>query len=132
MKIEMTDKERKILLKAQQGEMDAVLVYRNLANVVKVKGLKEQFNLIAAEEGKHASILKTYTETVLKPKAFKSVIVLLLFRTIGLKNLVGILAKRELKASAQYETLITRFKKVKEIMADEKKHADIISKMSAQ
>lgn len=132
MKIEMTEKEKKALIKAQQAEMDAVLVYKNLARIAKTKAHKEQFTLMAAEEGKHASILKIYTETTLKPKAFKSMAVLLINRVLGYKKMTDMLAKNELKAASSYEELVEKYKKIKEIMSDERKHAEILKKIGAQ
>lgn len=131
-KMPLTDKEKKMLIKAQQGEMDAVLVYNNLARVVKNKAVKDQLKLMAAEEGKHASILKTYTGEVLKPKAGKSMMVLLLYRIIGFKQLAKIMSKNEYKAATNYESLVEKFKKVKELISDEKKHGALILKLSEE
>ncbi len=128
-KIEMSDKERKALLKAQQREMDDMALYTNLAAKAKNKTQKEMLKLMADEEGKHASILKTYTGETLKPKAFRSLSVLFLLKIIGMTRLAKLLSKDEIKASNRYEPYVEQFKKVKEIMADEKKHAERILKL---
>lgn len=128
-KMELSDKERKVLIKAQQGEMDAVLMYTNLARVVENKAHKDQLKLMAAEEGKHASILKTYTGEVLKPKAGKSMMILLLLRILGLKNITKILSKNEYKAADRYDPMTEKFKKLKELASDERKHGAQILKI---
>ncbi len=47
----ITDKEMKVLLKSQQGEMDAVPMYLALAEVVKDEKDARTFRQLAAEEG---------------------------------------------------------------------------------
>lgn len=128
-KMELTEKERKVLIKAQQGEMDAVLMYNNLARVVETKAHKDQLKLMAAEEGKHASILKTYTGETLKPKAGKSMVILIILRVLGLKTVTKILSKNEFKAAEKYDPMTEKFKKLKELASDERKHGAQILKL---
>ena len=54
----MTNKQRKDLLKAQQGELDAVPMYNALAAVAKHERDKETFRQLAREEGRHASFFQ--------------------------------------------------------------------------
>ena len=64
----------KALLKAQQGELDAVLMYKKLAEVVNEQDAVV-FRQLAAEEGRHASVFHNYTKTVLEPKKAKSILI---------------------------------------------------------
>lgn len=57
----MTKKDRKVLLKAQQGELDAVLMYNALTAAVKRKKDARTFRQLAAEEGHHAAVFKKLT-----------------------------------------------------------------------
>ena len=51
--------EKKIqLIKAQQGELDAVIVYRRLAEAIKDINTKKVLLRIGADEGKHANLIK--------------------------------------------------------------------------
>ena len=52
----------------QQSELDAVLMYRALADTVKSEADAEVFRRLAAEEGGHAAVFKALTGTTLKPK----------------------------------------------------------------
>ena len=61
-------KDRKVLLKAQQGELDALLMYQAPAKVVKEEKDAQTFLQLAAEEGHHAAVFKAMTETTLQPK----------------------------------------------------------------
>lgn len=47
----MTEKQKKALLFAQQGELDAVLMYRSLSKAAKLKKDKETFLRLASEGG---------------------------------------------------------------------------------
>jgi len=66
--MQITNEEMKFLLKSQQGELDAVLMYKALANKVKREKEAEAFRQLAADEGRHAAVLKQITKTVLKPR----------------------------------------------------------------
>lgn len=128
-KLDLSDSEKKALVKAQQRKMDDMALYTNLVLQVKSKTQKDLLRLIADEEGKHASILKTYTGEVLKPKAFRSVATLLLIKVLGLSRVAKMLSKDELKSAKSFEPFLEKFKKVKEIISDDKKHADRILKL---
>ncbi len=59
---------REELLRSQQGELNAVLMYQRLAKVVKTDKEREAFLQLAKEEGRHASVFHAYTKQALKPK----------------------------------------------------------------
>ena len=61
----ISNDDMKILLKAQQGELDAVLMYNALADVVKDKNDAEIFRKLASEEGRHASVFRNLTNQTL-------------------------------------------------------------------
>lgn len=128
-KMDLSSNEVKALVKAQQRKMDDMALYTNLAQKVKSKSQKDMLKLMADEEGKHASILKTYTGEVLKPKAFRSISVLLFLRVLGLPRVAKMLSKEELKSARRYEPYLEKFKKVKELISDDKKHAERILKL---
>jgi rubrerythrin len=113
------------LVKSQQGELDAVVLYRKLAKLVNDEH-KSVFLRIASDEGRHASILKQYTKKNLKPKEFKSIAIILMYKIVGLKITLNIISKGEIKASQKYETLVNDFPKIKEIILDEKRHGEIL------
>ena len=64
----MTREQFNELLRSQQGELNAVLVYQRLAKVVKTEKEREAFLQLSREEGRHASVFHSYTKEVLKPK----------------------------------------------------------------
>lgn len=91
----ITAEERKILLKSQQGELDAVKMYNALAKAVKDPVDAENFRQLAAEEGHHAAVFKAMTNQVLRPKNTKAILLPILYRLIGKKKLYPIIAKGE-------------------------------------
>ncbi len=68
----MEKRDMEILLKSQQGELDAVLMYEALAKVVKDRRDSDTFKQLASEEGHHASVFRNLTKQTLKPKKDKS------------------------------------------------------------
>ena len=122
----LSAEERKILIKSQQGELDAVKMYNALARVVKDPRDAETFRQLAAEEGHHAAVFKAMTNEVLKPKSTKAIVVPLLYRVIGKKKLYPIIAKKEYNAKVKYEPVAARFSEVESVKNDEQKHGDTV------
>ena len=124
----MTQEQFKELLRSQQGELNAVLMYQRLAKVVKTDKEREAFLQLAKEEGRHASVFHAYTKEALKPKKTMAVIMPLLYRIfLGKKRLYKLIAKGEYDAATGYEHLIADFPDVESVKNDEKRHGDIVS-----
>ena len=121
----MNQFKKKSLIKAQQGELDAVLLYQSLARLTKNSEVKEKFTQIAADEGKHAAILRSYTGENLKPKNTKTLIVSFIYKMLGHSFTCNMLSKGEMSAIPNYQKMVSDFPKVKEIMDDELRHANI-------
>ena len=123
----MTPKQYKELLRSQQGETNAVLMYKRLAQVVKTEREREAFLQLAREEGRHASVFHAYTKQTLKPQKTMSVIMPLLYRLLGKRWLYRLIAKGEYGAAVGYEHLIADFPEVESVKNDEQRHGDIVS-----
>ena len=122
----ITQEERKVLLKAQQGELDAVKMYNALAKTVKDPKDAETFRRLAAEEGGHAAVFKGLTQEVLRPKSTKAIVLPLLYRVVGKKKLYPIIARGEYSAVKKYEAVAARFPEVESVKADEQRHGDTV------
>ena len=122
----ITAEERKILLKSQQGELDAVKMYNALAKAAKDPVDAETFRQLAAEEGHHAAVFKAMTNQVLRPKNTKAILLPILYRLIGKKKLYPIIAKGEYDAVKKYEPLAARFPEVESVKNDEQRHGDTV------
>lgn len=122
----MTEQDKKTLIKAQQGELDAVLMYKRLATKVKDPKDAETFNRLAAEEGHHASVFKELSGETLKPKSTLAILVPILYRLIGKKRLYPIIAKSEYSAVDTYKPIAEKFPEIESVKNDEKRHGDTV------
>ena len=80
--MEISKKDMKILLKSQQGELDAVLMYNALAEVAKIQKDKDTFRQLAKEEGHHTSVFHKLTQTELTPKHTKELLLPILYKIV--------------------------------------------------
>ncbi|MBR3561813.1 MAG: rubrerythrin [Oscillospiraceae bacterium] len=128
----MTRKQLKNLRRAQQGELDAVLMYNALADTVTDPADAETFRKLAAEEGRHGSVFFRYTEQIVKPRRTKAVLLPFLYRVLGRKITYRLIAKGEYDAARVYEHLIPAFPEVESIRADEQRHGDTVKALLAR
>ena len=123
----MDRNEMKTLLKAQQGELDAVLMYNALADKVRDAQDAETFRRLAAEEGRHAAVFRNLTGRTLRPKKTLAVLVPVLYRLIGRKRLYPVIARFEYAAVKTYEPIAAVFPEVRSVKDDEKRHGDTVT-----
>jgi rubrerythrin len=121
----MTSQQKEKLLKLQQGELNAVLIYQRLAKITQHEKGKEVFLKIAADEGKHAAILRSYTQETLKPKATKAILVGILYQLLGHNYVINLLEKGEIASLKYYKPLKDDFPKIQQIMDEELVHAEM-------
>lgn len=122
----MTKEEKKELLKAQQGELDAVLMYQKLADACADPLDRETFKEIAMDEGKHASLLRKITGKNLKPRKGQAVLVSSLYRMLGRRKLYPKIVQGEYDAGKSYEPLIRQYPQIESIAEDEQRHGERI------
>lgn len=125
----ISKEDMKILLKSQQGELDVVLMYQALADVVKDKNDAAIFRKLAAEEGHHAAVFHKLTRKNLKPKKTLAVFMPILYRLIGKKRLYPMIAKGEYKAFDNYAPVAETFPEIESVKNDEKRHGDIVASL---
>ena len=123
---DMTENQRRKLIKAQQSELDGVETYLMLADIVNNEADKEAFKKLAADEGRHASVFKRYTGENLRPKMLQARAVVILYRLIGKRALYPIIARFEYAAIPGYEQLEKEFPEVESVKNDEKRHGDTV------
>lgn len=122
----MTEEDRKILLKSQQGELDAVLMYNTLADACSDPLDRATFQQLAREEGHHASVFHQLTGKTLKPKKGQAVLVSMLYRIIGKKKLYPKIAQGEYDAAKNYAPVIQKFSEIESVQKDEQRHGDTV------
>ncbi len=122
----MDEKQKKILLKSQQGELDAVPMYLRLSEVAKDEKLKSIFKQLAAEEGHHAVVFYNLTGEKLNPKMLKATMLPILQKILGWKILLKIVSRAEYSAYKTYEPVVKMYAEVESVRNDEKRHGDIL------
>lgn len=122
----VTEKEKKTLLSAQQGELDGVKMYLSLAKVVKEPRDAKTFRQLAAKEGHHAAVFRKLTGQTLKPRKLKGTMLSVAYRILGKKRLYPLIAQGEYAAEKTYAPVVERFPEVKSVQADEKRHGDTV------
>ena len=123
---QITDQEQTVLLKAQQGELDAVLMYNALADTVKDPKDAEIFRQLAIEEAGHAAIFRQLSGTTVRGRKTKAILVPLLYRCFGKKIVYPIIAKKEYDAAKTYKPVVARFPSVQSVKDDEQRHGDTV------
>lgn len=123
---DLSDRGMKTLLRAQQGELDAVLMYNALARKVKNPHDRETFLQLAAEEGHHGAVFHALTGETLQPKKTKAILLPVLYTCLGRKLLYPQIAKREYAAFDTYAPVAARFPTVESVRHDEKRHGDML------
>ncbi len=118
--------DMKVLLKAQQGELNAVLMYSALSKKVKNERDAQTFKQLSSEEGRHASVFKNLTNQVLTPKKFTSILVPCLYRILGRKILYPLIAKGEYNAEKNYTPTVEKYPEVASVQSDEHRHGDMV------
>lgn len=118
--------DKKLLLAAQQSELNAVVMYKALAEKMKTESDKELMLALAADEGRHAAILKDITQEILKPKSVLKTATLPLYAVCGRKFTFLMMAKFEYAADKTYKGFFEKYPQTKQIAADETKHGDML------
>ncbi|MBQ6389752.1 MAG: rubrerythrin [Mogibacterium sp.] len=114
------------LTKSQQGEEDAVLMYKKLAAVVKDEADRKAFLRLADDEARHADVFRAYTGKMIKANPAKAILIPRLYKTIGREKLYPIIAKGEYDAAEKYKSVVPDFPEVETVMNDETHHGDAV------
>lgn len=119
-------KEMKTLIKAQQGEVDAVWMYRRLAKRVKDVDDALAFIRLANDEQRHADVFRKHTGKKLRAMPFKALFVPLMYAVLGKEKVYPIIARAEYSAAEKYAHIISEYPEVETIMNDETIHGDAV------
>lgn len=123
---DITPDQMKTLVKAQQGEMDAVMMYERLADKVSDEKDAAAFRRLAGDEARHAEVFRKYTGKELKPNPAKAIAVPAMYRLIGKEKTYTIIADGEYEAADKYKHIISDFPEVEQVMNDETHHGDAV------
>ncbi|MBQ6266471.1 MAG: rubrerythrin [Clostridia bacterium] len=102
-------------------------MYRALAAVAQDARDAAVFRRLAADEARHAKVFESLTQSVMIPKKKLSLLVPLLYRTLGRRRVYAVIADQEQDAAKNYEALAADFPAVKEVQADEVRHGNMVA-----
>ena len=122
----ITADQMKTCLASQQGEEDAVMLYKRMAKKVKNQADREAFERLAGDEKRHSDVFFKYTGQVLRPNPTKAIVVPIMYRLLGREKTYHIIANAEYKAADKYIKVVKDFPEVEEVMNDEVIHGDAV------
>ncbi len=129
--MKLTNEQLAQLTRLQQGELDAALLYRRLAELAKTDAEKAALRKIAADEGQHAVIASRYTGTKLSANTRLASIGGAIARVIGLRATMKLLAKAENSAESKLAPMCEFCPEIRDVIKDEKEHGRLLSEMAA-
>ncbi len=124
----MSQEKLNPLVLFQQSEVDAVLMYQKLSEIAKDEQLKETFKKAAADEGRHAAILRSFTGEALKPKPTLAFAVSSMARVTGIRFILKFISEFEYAAGKKYLPFVKDYPEIAGIIKDEGVHGDIMNR----
>ena len=117
------------LIASQQTELDAVLLYQELAKLMDTEEEKELLLGLAADEGRHGAILRGITGAPLKPNPALAKMAVKLYKIGGRKLLFPFMSKFEISSFFSYQKYFTAYPEISKIAADEIRHGHILNNL---
>lgn len=127
----MNSQDKKAFLGFQQGELNAVLMYRKFAEITKNPEWKKLYLEAAKDEGRHAAIMSKYTGETLQPKELQANVLGVLYRIMPKKIVHFGVSKGEYAGGNGYKPYVSdEYPEIKGMMEDEYKHGDIFMSLA--
>ncbi|MDO5570416.1 MAG: ferritin family protein [Bacteroidales bacterium] len=124
----MNEDVKEALLKAQEGELESVVIYKYLSSIAKDPEMKDAFSKMATEEGRHAGILRKYTGQSLKRREKPKFLFRLTAKMLGIKFVMKMMLMTETKTIEGYTPAAKNTPLMRDILNDEKRHKRILEK----
>lgn len=125
------DKTTKKIKFLQQQELNAVRMYKTLAEKSKDERLSSLYSTLAAEEGKHAAKCRKFTDLTLKPGALMAVGIAFV-RPLGKQATMSVIARFERLGGNIYQKLAAALPEFSDSAADELRHSEMLLAMKAE
>lgn len=127
----MNPQDKRAFLGFQQGELNAVLMYRKFAEITKNPEWKKLYIEAAKDEGRHAAILSNYTGENLQPKEAQAKLLGFFYRIMPKKIVHFGVSKGEYAGGNGYKPYIgDEYPEMEGMMKDEYKHGDIFKELA--
>lgn len=126
----ITEQQKKELLKLQKGELTGEIIYSKLATKVKNPVDAETLQRISKEEHHHSEVFRSLTGVNTKGAFYIGPLIGVMFFLLGAKKLFSMSAQGQYDAAKKYESWIKEFPSLKKVIIEEKKHGDILRELS--
>ena len=124
-----SEKDKKILLKMQQDEIDGYYIYHDLAKHAKGDENKKILRQIANDEKSHYQNWKRYTKQDLKPRNARILMLKLMARIMGFTFTLKKIEMGEEISASNYQHLIGKYPEAEVIMREEERHEEELMAM---
>lgn len=122
----ISEELRKDLNQNQQGELNAVIMYRMLADRMDSEKDAAAMRRLAADELRHARIFRSITKDIRRPDRTQGDLMCLLHRILGKDRLFRLMAQGEYSAAKRYTALTIVYPQLESVMNDETRHGDAL------
>ncbi len=117
------------LLKAQESEMETVVIYRYLSTRAKDPEMKATLLRMASDEGKHAGVIRKFTGKTLKRKEQPAFRFRMMTRIFGLKAMLRMMLTSEQKNVEAYRPAAKANPALRDVLKDEQRHVQLLNDM---
>ena len=117
------------LLKTQQGEIDAVLGYQKIAECTDNPKIRQLLLQVAADEGRHGAIYRSITGQTFESNPEIAAQWIAGVKAHGLTAMIAMFQKGEAAASESIRKNAEECPKLKQIIEDEYRHAEIMGQI---
>ncbi|MBR4240791.1 MAG: rubrerythrin [Eubacterium sp.] len=122
--------DKKAFLGFQQGELNAVMMYKKFAQITKNPEYKAAYLEAAKDEGRHAAIMGKYTGETLQPKALQANVLGVLYRILPKKIVHFGVSKGEYMGGNGYRPYVgDKYPEIEGVMNDEYRHGNIFKSL---
>ena len=118
-------------LKAQEGKMETVVIYRYLADRMKDPEAKAELMKMASDEGKHAGIMRRYSGKTVERKPKPAFRFRLLCRLFGVRMMLRKMLTSEQKNAEAFAPAAKANPIMRDMLKDERRHVKILEDMIA-
>jgi rubrerythrin len=128
--LNLTEQQKKELIKLQQGELTGEIIYSKLATKVKNSVDVETLQRIAKEEHQHSEVFRSLTGVDTKGADYIGLMMGIMFSLLGPKKLFSMTAQGQYDAAKKYESWVKQFPSLEKVITEEKQHGDTLSELS--
>ena len=126
---ELNEKDRKVLLKMQQDEIDGYYIYHDLAKHAKGEENKKILRQIANDEKIHYQNWYKYTGVEVRPRRLRIFILKMMARIMGFTFTLKKVESGEEISAEQYSHLVGKYPESEKIMREEERHEQELMNM---